>query len=51
MGPKIRAVTLLSNSPRSFDAPMNKVESANTRPCILSGVVMWIGLKRRPAIV
>src|SRR5690606_32359171 len=37
-GPSRRATTPLSNSPSSLDAPMNRVETAATRPRMLSGV-------------
>ena len=45
-GPRTRAVTPLSNSPSSFDAPMNSVATADTRPRIRSGVAICTRLCR-----
>jgi hypothetical protein len=42
----MRAATPLSNSPSSFDALMNRLDTAVTRPRMGSGVTIWIRLWR-----
>src|SRR6185437_2803288 len=44
--PNQAAVVPDSNSPNSFEAPMNSIETADTRPRMKSGVASWIRVLR-----
>ena len=50
-GPNIAATVPDSNAPSSFDVPMNRPLSADTRPRMSSGVAVWTRVERTTTLM